>query len=1094
MGPTVAVAAMFVDMVGSTLQASALGPERAEAVRRRVFGAFRSAVAEAGGSEVKTTGDGVMVVFTSAGSALDGAVLVQRHLQRSNQLVPEDERVRIRVGVAFGDATIDRDDYFGEPIVEAARLCDAAGADEIWVSDVVAMMVRSGPHTVEQLGQVELKGLTGSRAVARVPWAEPEGTNLVPLPAAVTTGLSAAPHFVGRETELSSLDRAWKAASNGERTAALISGEPGVGKTTLLSTFAAAAHGDGGVVLHGRADDDLGVPYLAWRGVLEHLVEHVPQDLLDAHVEVHGGGLARVAANLRRRVPDAPIQTERDAEVERLLLFQSVTALLASVSAHSPVLILLEDLHWADAPTLSLLKHVVSESAGARIMVLLTFRDTEVDRDHPLLEVLSVIHRHAAATRIPLGGLDDLGVVQLMEALAGHALDERGVGFAHAVRTETDGNPYFVSEIIRDLTESGQLVRSADGRWRAADRIEDVRVPLSVREVVGQRIARLGRQARDVLDAASIVGRDFDIDLIAGVTGASVDEVLDALDLAVGAHLVEASTVPDRFTFTHALVQHVLADGLGPARSRQLHRRVAAELEVAGAGAAGQHATTIAHHWLAATVPVDPAKAIHYARLAGDEAVASLAPDEAVRWYRSALDLLDPAVQSPERCSLLVALGTAQRQMGDPAHRETLLRAGEEAVAIGDAESLVAALVANTRWFAPVGAIDEERVAQLRRAIVVLGDEDSAAKAQILAELALELHFAAPMEERLRLGEEAVEVARRVGEPRALLFALIGAYYSLNHPSTLRLRGGWLDEAWEIVDDLDDPMLRYLTASRRLLWGLEAVDRDVFDEAYAVMEEEAERLTQPLVTWEFEFRGVVAAMLDGDIALADARAARALELGIEMDQPDAFARFGSQWVQVRLSVGDFAEIVPAVEKAYSEQPRLRAYAAVAAWAYAQVGRIDDARRTLEQWGPDYELDWDGSWSVGESFFAQALCDVGDREGAAVMAERLAPYGESIATTGLAFFGIVAHHLGCLTRVMGDHDAADRHFDQAVEIARRMRAPYLLAEGLVEWARLDVERGGAHRQHAKARLEEASGLIEEYGFRGLAERAATFDPS
>ena len=1043
---------------------------------------------------MKTTGDGVMVVFTSAGSALDGAVLVQRHLHRSNQLVPEDERVRIRVGVAFGDVTIDRGDYFGEPVVEAARLCDAAAAEEIWVSDIVAMMVRSGPHDVEQLGQVELKGLSGPRPVARVPWAEPDDLRLVPLPAAVTTGLIPDAAFVGRESEMVMLDRAWKAACNGERTAALISGEPGVGKTTLLSAFAARVHDGGGVVLHGRADDDLGVPYLAWRGVLEHLVEHVPADLLDAHVAVHGGGLARVAPSLGRRVPAAPIPTERDAEVERLLLFQSVTALLASMSVHGPVLILLEDLHWADSPTLSLLKHVVSESGEARIMLLLTFRDTDVDRDHPLLDVLSVIHRHAASTRIPLAGLDDLGVVRLMEALAGHDLDERGVEFAHAVRTETDGNPYFVSEIIRDLTESGQLVRSADGRWRARDRIEDVRVPLSVREVVGQRISRLGRKARDVLDAASIIGRDFDIELVAGVTGASVDEVLDALDLAVTAHLVEASTVSDRFTFTHALVQHVLADGLGPARRRQLHRRVAAELEVTGVGGAGRHATTIAHHFLAATVPVDPAKAIHYARLAGDEAMASLAPDDAVRWYHSALDLLDPAVHSPERCELLVALGTAQRQMGDPAHRETLLRAGEESVESGDTESLVAAVLANTRWFAPVGAIDEERVALLRRALVVLGEADSAAKAQILAELALELHFAAPMEERLQLGEEAVEVARRVGEPRALLYALVGTFYSLNHPSTLRLRGGWLDEAWAVVDDLGDPMLRYLVASRRLLWGLEAADRDVLDEAYAVMTVEAERLRQPLVTWEFEFRGVVVAMLDGDVALAEARATRALELGIEMGQPDAFARFGSQWVQFRLSLGDFDEIVPAVEQAYSEQPRLRAYAAVASWAYAQVGRLDDARRTLQQWGPDYELDWDGSWSVGESFFAQALCDVGDRAGAAVLAERLAPYGESIATTGLAFFGVVAHHLGCLARVVGDHDAAERHFAQAVGVARRMRAPYLLAEGLVEWARNDVERDGARSPHADACLDEARGLIDEHGFRGLGVRAAALDGS
>ena len=275
----------------------------------------------------------------------------------------------------------------------------------------------------------------------------------------------------------------------------LISGEAGLGKTTLVAEAARVAFEGGACVLLGHCEEDLATPYQLFAEALGHYVTHAPEDQLLAHVATHGSELARLVPALARRIPDLPASKATDADTERFLLFAAVVGLLAELSAHQPVVLVLDDLQWADKGTLLLLRSLVAAEQAMRVLVLGTYRDSELSHSHPLLDTLAALRRQNGVSRIELTGLDDSGVVSFMEAAAGQTLDDAGVSLAHAVYRETDGNPFFVSELLRHLSETGAIHQDATGRWVAEDSLDQMALPDSVREVIGARVGRLGPEA-----------------------------------------------------------------------------------------------------------------------------------------------------------------------------------------------------------------------------------------------------------------------------------------------------------------------------------------------------------------------------------------------------------------------------------------------------------------------------------------------------------------------------------------------------------------------------------------------------------------------
>ncbi len=447
-----------------------------------------------------------------------------------------------------------------------------------------------------------------------------------------------------------------------------------------------------------------------------------------------------------------------DPEAERYLLFAAVADVIGAMSRWRPIVLLLDDLHWATKPTCLMLKHLVRSTESTALLVIGTYRDSDIGRDHPLAELLADLRREPDVGRLSLRGLSDRESVSLLESFAGHDLEGAILDLARAVYEEADGSPFFMRELVRHLSEVGELVKVGD-RWTYGGDLSSLGIPDSVREVIGRRLSRLPRAVEELLTSAAVIGRRFDIAVLATLAGRPHPAVLEALDEARRAALVrEVAGSPGRFTFAHALIRDTLYDELGQARRMEAHRKVAEAME-ALAGQDETYQAELAFHWLAATpavgvVPGDVMKAAGYAETAGRRAMASLAYEEAVHHFEGALRAVRLTEDRHGRSDLLILLGEAQRCAGDPAHRQTLLDAGRLALALGDGDQVARAALANQRGFySRYAGVDDERVAALEAALEAIGPARTAVRARLLANLASELHFSGV--------DRRIEVARR---------------------------------------------------------------------------------------------------------------------------------------------------------------------------------------------------------------------------------------------------------------------------------------------------------------------------------------------
>jgi class 3 adenylate cyclase len=510
------VAILFTDIVGSTEWSQRLSAEVADEVRRGHFAVLRQAIADTGGTEVKNLGDGVMVVFASSSAALDCGVAMQQLVEQANR--GSAESIGLRVGISGGEVDREEDDYFGDPVVEAARLCARCDSGQVLASDIVpAMAGRRSRTNHRPLGELELKGLPDPIATVEVLWEPVAGVaGGVPLPdrLAVRPGVG----VVGRDGELQMFADGFKrVSSDGVRELVLVSGEAGLGKTTFVAEAARTAFDQGACVLLGRCEEDLATPYQLFAKALTHYVTHAPEEQLVAHTDVYGSELQRLVPALGQRLPGLPRSTDTDPETERYLLFAALVGLFAAMSQEQPVVLVLDDLQWADAGSLQLLRHLMSQDQKMRLLVVGTYRDNELSRAHPLLDTLGALRRRDGVSRIELRGFDDAGVVAFLEAAGGQTLDDAGMGLAMSVYRETDGNPFFVSEVLRHLVDTGAIYCDTDGRWAGAEGLEGVILPDSLREVIGARVGRLGEGAQRALSLAAVIGRDFELDVLARV-------------------------------------------------------------------------------------------------------------------------------------------------------------------------------------------------------------------------------------------------------------------------------------------------------------------------------------------------------------------------------------------------------------------------------------------------------------------------------------------------------------------------------------------------------------------------------------------------
>jgi class 3 adenylate cyclase len=1083
---------LLTDLVGSTRLATTVGPVRADQLREEHFAVLRDAIASAAGEEVKNTGDGLMVAFPSASEAVRCAVAIQQLFERRYR--GAEQALHIRVGLGAGECTVKDGDYFGMPSIEAARLCAEAPSDGILVSSWVKNLAgRCEGIEFHAAGELELKGFEDPAETFAVSWAplaeETGASSRWPLPARLRSVPVVS--YVGRAEERAALQEALNLARNGTRQVVLLSGEPGIGKTRLASYGAHHAHSEGCAVLWGACSEELAVPYEPWIGICTHVVEHAPNELLQRHVERHKGELARLARNLESRIPDLPAPQVSDPETERYLLFNAVTGLVGEVAETVPLCVVLDDLHWTDAQSLALLKHLLRTYEQGSLQLIATFRDSELGKDHPLTNVLTDMRRLEGVQRITLHGLGADEVAEIMTAVAGHELEADAVELATQIAQETDGNPFFVGEILRGLSESGALVFDESAKRWSIDSSGVIALPESVREVIERRIERLGEESLEALRLAAVVGREFDLELLSAVVEMDETHLLDELEAAVAASvLAESSSQVGRFRFAHALINQTLYDGLGATRRARMHQRVAQALEELYGADAAEHFGELALHWRLAAVSVEKAKAADYALKAGQRALENLAPAEAAKLLADAVELSGSA-DGRERCKALIGLGEAQRQTGVASFRDTLLEASRMAASLEDAELAASASLANGRGHTSsrFGIVDGERLHAVERAIELDDGRDPVRRARLLALKAQELAFDADFDRRRALAEEAIALARGTGDARTLADVFQRVYEPLRVPSMLALRRSLGDELAARAAELGDPALRY--AAHSVSWGTSIECGDIGRAANDLQQLEAlaQELDRPTFWWLLTFSQAAWKLACGNLVAGEELSRRGFEIGRDAGQPDAFVALGSQLAFVRRYQGRAGEIIGAVKES-SEGIADLAWRGGPAWMLCALDRRAEARQLLEQLeveGFEQLTNATANALVALAMYAEVAVETGSSSAANSLYGLMEPWADQFIWNGMCGYGHMRMWLGLLAAALGEHRRADEQLQFACEFHEANDMPIWAARGRLGWADALAARGdpAAAREHAARALE----LSREHGYGLFEPRAA-----
>lgn len=910
------------------------------------------------------------------------------------------------------------------------------------------------------------------------------------------------PAFVGRRVELEALERAWSKARAGTRRVALIAGEPGIGKTSLVGELARRVDADGGLVLYGRCDEDVGFAFQPFVEALRAYVSACPPALLRDQAGRGAAELERLLPELSDLIGEVTPPIRPDAALDQYLMFEAVVGFLGAVAARAPVLLVLDDLHWAARPTLHLLRHLVRSPPDMAACVVGTFRDTELPAGavaravpHPLTEMLADLRREQGIDRYVLAGLTEAEVETLLGAQDDGVLDPKRQSLARAVHEETQGNPFFVGEIIRHVAEAASSPAAGE-----VD-LTQLGIPEGVREVVSRRLMRLSEDATRVLTVAAVVGPTVSLPLLERIpdAGATPDALLDALDECVRARvLVDSERIGGRYAFAHALVRQAVYADLTAARRGRLHRQIGEALEQLYAGELEQHLHELAHHFAQAAAGEED-KAIGYLIQAGDQAQVKLAYEQALTHYRQALELLETFHDSAHlrrRVEVTISLGEAQLRAGYRAFRETLLDGARGALGLGDPELQARAALANNRgFFSSAGEVDEERVHCLQEALRAYDPVPSAVRARLLAQLAVELTFAGDWDLRRGHSDEAVAMARELGDPGTLAIVLLQRIPALWHASTVEDRVAGAEEAAQLAHALEDPLLIYYAETYRAYGAFEAGDLAGADLHIERQHRLAASLRQPILRWYDLVIRAKRELVSGSLTESDELALQAFEAGQEAGQPDAFHLFAGQLFAIRMHQGRLDELAVALADAPPRAGTSRTVPiltqAFLATIYAELGREAEGRAAFERLisGELSDVPFDFSWLAVLALATSVGAWLGDRDRTGALIGTLEPYRERYVDLGSSWLGSTAHYLGLAYACLGDVDRAVACLGEALVAHVALDSRAWVARTKLELGHVLAERGRQDDLVRAAQLtEEALSEARSLGLGGVLRRS------
>ena len=889
--------------------------------------------------------------------------------------------------------------------------------------------------------------------------------------------------LVGRGREMSELEQLWLTATGQQPgdspgRIVLMVGDPGIGKTRLAAELARRVHAQGAGVIAGRAPQETLVAYQLFVEALRQYLLNVPMRELQATTRDYGSELARLIPELRRRAPELPLPSPAEPETDRYRLFEAVVGVLSSISARAPVLLVLDDLQWADRPTLLLLRHLARAPDPARLLILGAYRATEATAES-FADALAELKRERLISEIAVGGLSELETAELVRVWTGEAPSH---AFAHALQTETEGNPLFIEEIVRHLAEAG--VRASEAGARELQRFG---LPENVKQVIARRLGRLSAQSTEWLRVAAVIGRDFDSALHERVVALEEDEYLNALDEALSAGLVVETGSDASYSFSHALIRETLYEGMSAARRARIHRRVGEALEAGGERrpdrrGSDRNLVALAHHFTRAAGVEDVDKAISYACRAGEWATKMLAHEEAGEQYTHALEVLDrfqpDALQ--RRCELLLLIGEARVRSGERVLAVmAFAEAAELAESLGDNVSLArAAIGSSRRYIQQPGVVETEVIELLRRALAAIEGEHSVIRVRLLARLCGALYYSPERDQMQALSDEATALAQELDDPEARAHACAACRRTLWSPAKLQPRVEASTQMLTCARKAGDLELELQAHAWLAVDLLESGDRNAVDAQMESFVAGAERLRQPLFTWHATIWASMCALLAGDLEHAEDLAADALAIGAgSITARDYHA---VQILAIRREDGRMAELDAGIRRlgeSYAKRPVWIAAMAMFEWESGRPQKAQAQIDALSERGfADVPLD--GDWLTTMALAADVCAGLGDEPTAAIIHELLLPYAAANVVIGLgaACLGSVATFVGRLSAVIGRKREAAELFEQGLAANTALRAPVFIARTELEYARaLGPGRRGQELVAAAERAAERLGL-------------------
>ena len=1045
-------AIIFTDIVLSTGHRAQFGDAVADGYHAEVDAMTREIITTHRGRVVKGLGDGLMAIFRGPTEAVLASVELQHRLNRRN--LHAEVSLHVRVGVTVGEIEVTDDDVFGYAVNEAARLCSAAEVDGVLVGDVAANLARRAEVEFGPTQEVKVTASaapTSARPVLISSAVEP----MVPLASPLEFHQHGG-RFVGRSRELQTLLGQWQRANQGSVEVTVLTGEPGLGKTTLMGEFARHVETTGAIVLYGQCEERTPAPYQPFVQAFNHFAEHCPARELERLVGPYASDLGQLVPALEERLAPDPAPRLSNPDYERLRTYDAFALTLRSLADFAPVLLIIDDLHWAGTTTIDLLDRLLRDDHQRQIMVLLALRAWDPMTDPNVDHFLADRHRLAHSVQdIALQGLGPDEVNELASQWK-HRTD-LAASDTEELWQITAGNPLFVSQVLRST---------------GADEVVPEQIPQGVADVIRRQLERLNAETREILTFGALVGPRFELSVVLGAANVTRERALACLDEAVHAGVVRSlEGSPLRYEFTHALVQRTIENQFNAARRSEIHARIAETLEVTLSVSADDRLRRLAMHLYEAGELGDPAKGVVLGCEAAALSIRQLALADAFEQLRR-VEVLRAFVPDQRRDTELAVLWAEAKCLGaEPDARDAQMMAVAMAEKLGDPALLARAALANSRgYFSVFGSTDEDRIHALESALALCEPDDRATRARLLSQLQIELTFDATGRRDIGMVDEALGIARALDDPPILASVLRHRQYVLGAPQYCDVRVTEVQEMIEIARSIGDRELEIHSCRLMCAAATEIADVEQVDRSLLRLSELNEEVDLVVTRWELASVRASRALLGGELKEAATLVKEAFTLGGEAGQADAYVFTGAQLMQLNYLRGRLPQVMDTFLALTPAEITGPLSAWVARMLY-EAQRHDEAAQWWERslamgLNTQFEIGVQAGLLLNSWAFMASVID----PGVAVRDEirgRLLPFADRLFNQ-LAPDQPGHHFLALMADATGDVDQADEHFHSSISLLERIGARLMTAISQVAWARSLARRYEEDRAKELAR--------------------------